>query len=235
MTIQDFKKYAKEYQPAVTIERYLGDFGNGFFSFIVFGITIVFGFISVFSLVAISLSNSSGALGSFAKSIVLDFSGYFPYIYGLFFLFFSVELFIRSIRPFHDSHAFSDLDVSKTDDNNDSVIVTYEVAPILLQPPNADPVLALIESPAGKVALYRLGLLERDIRSFVKRRVKPSHIGEVVISASGGKETDAGSLNFSKLSAAIIGADQDFSTFLSSRRIRPDDFIGVARWAEHIL
>jgi len=231
MTIKELKNNAKKYSPAVAMERYFGDFGDGLFSLVIHGATIILGVVSLISLVAVSLAENQNWLGSFAASALNDFQKYFPYLYGIFFIILSVELVIQSIKAFHDSYAFSDLEVSFTTENDDNLLkVTYESAPLLLASPNADPVSVFMASPAGRITFYRLGLLENDIRSFVKNRAKEVRIGDIAV-----KDNDTKTLNFGKLAAAIAEADRDFLIFLSSRKITTDDFVGASNFAEHIL
>lgn len=231
MKIEDLKKYAKKYKPAVTLEFYFGDVGNGLFSFIIFGSTIVLGVVSLVSLIAINISSDSNWLGSFAMSIVQDFNQYFRYIYGLFFISLSIELPIQALKYFFDSYAFLDLEVSDlSNENNQFENVTYEAASMLLESLNKDSVLAFINSPAGSMAIYRLGLSEKDLKNFIRNRVKPFTLGDVVI-----RESELYPLSFKKLAAAVVSNDYDLSIFLASRRISPDNFTGAATWAEHIL
>lgn len=222
-TISELKTIAKPFKPAVVLENYLGDVGNGLFSFFIYGATIVFGAISMISLIAISLSANQNWLGYFAGSIVGDFGRYFKYIYGSFFIFLSIELIISSIKAFHNSYVFSDQKVS------------YDAAPLILGSPNADPVSAFINSPAGSLTIGRLGLPLGDAKFFVRNRAKPVRIGDIAVPVIGGKDGSSHSLGFKDIASAIVSADHDFSIFLASRRVTPNDFIGAASWAEHIL
>src|SRR3989344_2645515 len=224
--IQDFKKYARKYQPALTIERYMGDFGNGLFSFFIFGSTTVFGFLSVISLAAISFSGNDGYFGLFAKSAVSDFGEYSRYIYGLFFIFFSIELMVRLIKAFHDSYAFSDLTIEE-DDNLPAV--TYEAAPIILDSPETDIVEAFLNTSAGTSIFGRLGLRENDVRNFIKNRIKPVSIRDLLV-----KNSDSQAINLLILAKIIITIDHDFLVFLTSGKITGEDFTGATAWVEYI-
>src|SRR3989344_3947079 len=229
--IGDLKHSAKEYFPAVTIERYFGDFGNGLFSFIIVGGTVVFGIVSTVSLITLALSDNDSWLGDFSKSAVLDFGEYFHYIYGLFFLFLSAELVIRSVKAFHDSYAFSDLRALTIEEDEEPLPkITYESAPFILSSLDADSVSVFLGSPSGAMTFGRLGIREADVRNFLRGRVKPVLLRDLTIKTSTSKP-----VNFRDLAEAIVSADNSFLVFLTSRKVSAQDFLGAASWAEYIL
>lgn len=239
MKIIDYKNSAQKFWPAVYIDRFFGNQGGWLFSFIIYAATIVLGVISLVALVINFASNFDNIIGQFAGKILLDFGDNFHFIYGFFFIFISAELLIQAFTAFYRSYAFRDLDSEK--EKEDGLMITFEAAHFVLSSPQMDPVLALGESVAGLTGFYRLGLSKKELLDFIKNRLKPIQVADLSIADLPAPSTswqaggDAKSvLSLEKIASALVAFDRDFSIFLASRRIAPEDFVGAISWGEHI-
>lgn len=228
MKITDYKKSAQKFWPAVYIDRFFGVQGGGLISFLIFAVTIVSGVISLLSLTVNYASGFDNLIGQFALKILADFSDKFRFIYGIFFIFLPIELLFQAIFAFYRSYAFADFESGEKDDVGASV--TFEAAHFVLSSPQMDPVLAIGSSLAGLTGYYRLGLSKGELLGFIKNRPKPVRIDDLSVDDNKVGEV----LSLEKIARALISFDHDFSIFLASRKVTPEDFVGSISFGEHI-
>jgi ATP-dependent Clp protease ATP-binding subunit ClpC len=226
MKIAEYKESANKFWPAVTIDRFFGDGGGSLFRFVVYAAAILFGVTSLLSLALSFAAGFNNIIGQLAGKVIADFGGKFHFIYGFFFIFLSVELLIRAATAFYRSYAFRDLDAEEEGE----LAVTFEAAHFVLASPEMDPVIAIGESSAGLVGFYRLGLSKKELLEFIKNRPKSVRTADLSITGNLAKSV----LTLETIAGALVSFDRDFSIFLASRKITPEDFVGAVGWGEHI-
>lgn len=211
MKVTDLQQKAKIFWPAVLLDRLFSMNRDGFVTLAVHAGVIILGFVS-------------------ALSFVVDFGAKIGLLYGSFFIFLALELIVRMGEAFFFSYSSSDLELTLSDLENKLPNISYEAANFILRPETSDPVFALTESFAGNFALARLGLSKKEIRNFVKNRVKPSLLRDVVIK----DEEISHGVTLEKMAGAVLSTDPDLNMFLASRNIKKEDFFGAFGLGEHI-
>lgn len=229
MKISEIKKIAEPYWPGVYIDRILNlKSGRGLIGLLVLGITVVMGALSLLFILFEKLSTLDNFIGETTLNALVGFGEAVPIVYGLFFIFLSFEFVIEAFLAFYRSYAFLDLETIVEEKDFKKPLCNYEAASLLLRSEYNDPIINIISTDVGEMAIYRLGMNPRDILNFAKQRTGKIKMADVDI-----KSNDE-FLTFEKIASAVLDFDKDLTIFLASRMVTKEDFVGAISWCEYI-
>jgi ATP-dependent Clp protease ATP-binding subunit ClpC len=227
MKISELKNIALPYWPGVYIDRILNlKSGRGLLGILILGGTTVTGALSILFLLFEKLSTIDNFIGNTAENALFGFGGAVSITYGLFFIFASLELVIEAFLAFYRSYAFLDLESLGEDANFKKPLCSYEAASLLLRSEQNDPVVNILSTDVGEMAMYRLGVSLQDVFNFTKQRIGKIKMADVEI-----KSKDQ-FITFEQVASAILDFDKDLVIFLASRMVTKEDFVGAIGWCE---
>ena len=211
MIYQDLVDSLGIYRPAILLDSVLPRKKRAVFR-------DIFGLVSVFSfgIILIGLYFNISLFSFFERNIQ-----------GVFFI--AVSLWLSSIllEAFYNSYYFKDITpVLNEDGLKGSTTLTYEVAEIIYHTNSSDITAGFISSPAGRRALFRLGLDSSALEHFLNfRKAKVFDKGLLFKNAG---------ITLSYYFKTLLIADKELSQFLFALGIQEKECVGASEWVSRL-
>ncbi len=211
MIYQDLVDSLGIYRPAILLDAVLPKRPRSLFR-------DIFGLISVLS------------FGFILVGIYFNLSFLSPFEYkvqGLFFISISFWLTLLLLEAFYNSYYFKDIiPVLDEDGLKGSSVLTYEVAEIVYYTNSSDITAGFIFSPAGRRALFRLGLDNSALEHFLNFR-KAKVFDKGLLFKNPG-------VTLSSYFKTLLVADKELSQFLFALGIQEKECVGASEWVSRL-
>lgn len=171
--------------------------------------------------------SASLALFFFIASFFTPFNFYLAYSDGFFFLFIFIYLIFSFIEFFYNSMKNEGISFRiKESIFDDSFYLDYSLVKVLYSLDEIDVSASSLNSKIGRAILIRSGIEQKDFENFVNGERIP-----VIATSLKFPEESPSLVNFF---AAVYDADTRLASFLNSRFVNRDEFLGAVRWVSEI-
>lgn len=219
MTFKNLQKEIKRlYNPIFALEDVLPEQHRKLLSKIIFIIFIIALIVSAI----VYATNNISAIAEIAPSFILNTAEYAKQIYGLFLIFFALNIISFILKAFHNSYYFRAID-------RVGVKASVEVGLIIRNTKNSDITRGFLLSPYGLMLMLRSGIRRSDIDGFLKERAIKLSGNEFNILPDNMADNTIG---LSKYAENILENDKEFNKFLFSNGVLESDLINSADWIE---
>ena len=221
MKYSELKSYVPAFRPAILVSRLISFRAlriARFLSLVVATVSVV---LIVFGKV-ISFMPSG-----FAGILHRPLQVLAPYFFESLLLSIFVFLIIFMTTSFFNSYYFLGLDngLRRVKRFGTYPKISYEVALLVSGSPDDDLILGFLESPYGRLAMKRAGILTDEFRDFLSKRRHKIDPASLEISS---EQT----LGFATYAFGLYEKDEEFSKFLFSKKIQMEDFRNILNWID---
>ncbi len=215
MDLEDIRKASLAYTPAIMMGRIISPASLGFLSRA-----------SLFPLIL--LVTTSATLLLAGHLLPERLTGFEHIVYGISGVVLALWSTLFALYCFSNYFRFRDIALNKKERAKAGIKVSFETAEILHNTDQSDLVAGFLRSGFGKLTLFRCGIPQEKIDSFISKRKNP-------LPASSLPTINREFVSVHSYVEALYQADEEFSDFIFKSGLHEKEFLGATRWIKDLF